>query len=462
MRLMVTGIGAREVIQALGKSLVRFEPSGLGEDSFSSVVVDSRKTVPGCLFVALKGQRADGHDYASQSLAQGARGLLLERPVELDSAAPRPTVFLVQDAAEALQRLAAYWRQKHQVSVVGITGSVGKSSTKELVASVLSTRFRILKSEGNLNTEIGLPLALLGLDSSIQQMVLEMGMYGPGEIKQLCQIAGPQVGVVTNIGHSHLERLGSLEAIAQAKAELVEALPEEGTAVLNGDDPLVRAMAPRCRGRVLLYGLDAALDLWAEDPESRGLAGMSFILRHGHARVPLQVRLLGKHSLHTALAAAAVGLVQGLTWEEIAAGLQQAREFRLLPTPGLRGSLIIDDTYNASPASTLAALDLLAEVPGRKIAILGDMRELGPYEVEGHLRVGKRAAQIVDLLVVLGEKAALMGREAQAAGAAVFFASSREEASARILPLLQKGDVLLVKGSRAMGMEEIVERLQER
>jgi len=459
----VARITTRDVLQALNKSLITFAPSGLGEDSFTDVVVDSRKATPGCLFVALKGESVDGHNFAADALARGARGLLLERQVEFpDTPGYRPTAFIVKNPLDGLQKLAHYWRAKHDVSVVAVTGSVGKSSTKELIASVLSARFNVLKNEGNLNTEIGLPMVLLGLDSSTQQVVLEMGMYGPGEIRQLCQIAKPDIGVVTNVGHSHLERLGSLEAVAGAKAELVECLPEGGTAILNGDDPLVRGMANRSRARILTYGMDPALDVWASDLESKGLAGISFVLHHGDVTYPLRVRLLGRHSVNTALAAAAAGLVHGLTWEEVASGLEMAREFRLLPTPGLRGSLIIDDTYNASPASTLAALELLAELTGRKIAVLGDMRELGPYEIEGHLRVGRRAAQTVDILVVLGGKAALAGREASAAGAHVIFASSREEASARLLSLLQEGDVVLVKGSRAMGMEEIVERLKEK
>ncbi|MDP2661023.1 MAG: UDP-N-acetylmuramoyl-tripeptide--D-alanyl-D-alanine ligase [Dehalococcoidia bacterium] len=455
-------ISTRDVIQALGRDISSFEPSGPGEDSFTSVVVDSRKATPGCLFVASRGQDADGHDFVSQALEQGARGLLLEHPADMGAAPARPTTFFVKDSLDGLRRLAAYWRQKHSVNVVGVTGSVGKSSTKELIASVLSTRFRVLKNEGNLNTEIGLPMVILGLDSSIEQMVLEMGMYGPGEIRQLCEIARPNIGVVTNVGHSHLERLGSLEDVTSAKKELVECLPETGVAILNGDDPLVRAMGANLRARALTFGLDPALDIWADGLESKGLEGISFILHHGQDSVPMKVRLLGRHSVHTALAAAAVGIAEGLTWVEITAGLEKAQEFRLLPTPGLRGSLIIDDSYNASPASTLAALDLLSEIEGRKIAVLGDMRELGPYEVEGHLRVGKRAAHVVDILVVLGEKAALAGNEAAAAGAHVVFASSREEASARLLNILQEGDVVLVKGSRAMVMEEIVERLRER
>lgn len=457
----MAGISTRDVLQALGKTMTSFALSGPGEDIFSSVAVDSRKVTPGALFVALQGQRVDGHDFAGEALARGARGLLLERGVDLTPAQARPTVFIVKDALDSLQRLATFWRQKHPVVVVGVTGSVGKSSTKELIARVLSTRFRVLKNEGNQNTEIGVPLVLLNLDEGIQQVVLEMGMYAPGEICQLCRIATPSIGVVTNVGHSHLERLGSIDAIAMAKAELVESLPESGAAILNGDDPLVRRMAFGTRARVLLYGLDPAFDIWAEGLESSGLEGISFILRHKDARIPLKVRLLGRHSVHTALAAAAVGMVQGLSWEEIASGLAQAQEFRLLPTPGIRGSLIIDDTYNASPASTLAALDLLADVSGRKVAVLGDMRELGPYEVEGHLRVGRRAAQVVDLLLVIGDKAQLIGREAARAGAQVIYATSREEASARLLSLIQQGDVVLIKGSRAMGMEEIVERLKE-
>jgi UDP-N-acetylmuramoyl-tripeptide--D-alanyl-D-alanine ligase len=457
--LAVKGISVRDVLQALGQSLASFQPSKAVERGFRQVVVDSRVAGPDSLFVALKGERADGHDYVADAVARGASGIVVQRPVEL-AGKEMPTVFLVRDSLAALQALASYWRGRHRVEVIGVTGSVGKSSTKELIAALLASRFRVLKSEGNLNTEIGLPLTLLQLDDSIEQAVLEMGMYAPGEIRQLCQIARPRVGVVTNVGASHMERLGSLEAIAKAKAELVECLPRDGIAVLNGDDRLVRAMASRSAASVLLYGLDPAFDLWAGRIEGRGLEGISFVLHHGGEELPVRVPLLGRHSVHTALAAAAVARVEGLSCQEIAIALQTASSFRLVATPGLRGSTIIDDTYNASPDSTLAALDLLAELEGRKIAVLGDMRELGPYEAEGHLRVGRRAAAVADLLIVVGEKGALIGREAAARGAQVIFASSREGAAAKLLDQLRAGDQVLVKGSRAMRMEEIVERVK--
>jgi len=339
---------------------------------------------------------------------------------------------------------------------------VGKTTTKELAAAVLAQRYKVLKNEGNLNNEIGLPLSLLDLDDSNQRAVLEMGMYGLGEIKALCDIARPRLGVITNVGHSHYERLGSLERIAKAKGELVEALPENGIAILNGDDAFVRALAERTRARVTRYGLDPALEVWASHIESRGLEGISFELHWSQGFLPVRVPLLGRHSVHIALAASAVALAEGFSGEEVARGLASLEaRLRIVVTPGLRWSTIIDDTYNASPASTLAALELMRDFQGRRIAVLGDMLELGSYEEEGHRRVGRRAAEVVDRLIVVGERGRIIGEEAQSRGlGAVDFAASNEEAAERLLSLLQPGDYVLIKGSRAMTMEQIVERVK--
>jgi UDP-N-acetylmuramoyl-tripeptide--D-alanyl-D-alanine ligase len=295
--------------------------------------------------------------------------------------------------------------------------------------------------------------------------VLEMGMYQRGEISRLVEIARPTVGVVTNVGPSHLERLGSLEAIARAKAELVVGLPEDGVAILNYDDPLVRGMAEQTRARVSYYGLNPAADLWASDIQSSGLEGIRFRFHHGREVVHVKVPLIGRHSVHTALRAAAVGLVQGLTWEEIINGLNSGSDqLRLVAVPGPLGSRILDDTYNASPASTLAALNLLAELEGRRIAVLGDMLELGRYEVEGHEKVGRRAADVVEKLITLGPRARLIGEEAIRAGMAnedVTHVEANEEAIKVLTEMVEANDVILIKGSRSMGMEQIVMALGE-
>lgn len=434
---------------------------------FSAVTVDSRQVVPGALFVALRGQKHDGHDFVLEAFVKGARAALVERIPE-QVVAPKATrplpMIQVGSTLGALQRLAAHRRRQLGLTVVGVTGSVGKTTTKEVASSLLGRRFRVLKSEGNLNTEIGVPLTLLKATPDHQVVVLEMGMYAPGEIRALAELAQPDVGVVTNVGPTHLERLGSIERIADAKAELVEGLAEEGLAVLNFDDERVRAMASRTRAKVVYYGLDPAAHLWADAVQSRGLQGIQFDLRKGDRRVHVRMPLLGVHCVHAALAAAAVGDHLGMSLEEVAGALHEvSSSLRLIVEAGINGSTIVDDSYNASPASTLAALNLLAELEGRKVAVLGDMLELGSFAEEGHRMVGRRAAEVADVIVAVGGLGALVGREALGYGKpadAVHLAQTNQEAVQVIKGILRPGDCVLVKGSRGMRMEEIVEAIR--
>jgi UDP-N-acetylmuramoyl-tripeptide--D-alanyl-D-alanine ligase len=361
------------------------------------------------------------------------------------------------------------------VRVIGITGSVGKTTSKEVIASVLSQRYHTLKSEGNYNNELGLPLTLLRLTAKHERAVLEMGMYDLGEIAQLARISLPQTGVVTNVGPTHLERLGTMERIAWAKTELPRALPpaeDGGVAILNLDDPLVWAMAGETEARVFSYGLDQGADLWADDIESVGFEGIRFRLHHGQELIHARLPMLGRHSVHTALRAAAVGLVEGLSWGEIVAGMRdQSAQLRLVAVPGPAGSTILDDTYNSSPASCIAALTLLHELAGReragrRIAVLGDMYELGAYSDEAHKLVGRRARDVVDLLVTVGRLGRIIGEEAVKAGmteSSVHAVESNAEAVDLLLALLEpasSGDLILVKGSRGLAMEGIVTALQ--
>jgi len=349
------------------------------------------------------------------------------------------------------------------VRAIAVTGSVGKTTTKEMLAAVLGQRYRVLKSERSVNTATGLPLALLRLTSAHERAVLEIGGgYELGEIAQLARIARPQVGVVTNVGPTHLERMGTIERIALNKAELVETLPEDGVAVLNADDPLVRAMASKAQGRVFFYGLTPDADLWANEIESRGLEGLRFRFHYGQEVVYARVSLLGQHSVHTALRAAAVGLIEGLSWQEIMDGLRGAAQLRLVVVPGLNGSTLLDDTYNSSPASAIAALNLLDELEGRKIAVLGDMLELGSYEEEGHRKVGRRAMDVVELLVTVGSRGRIIAEEALDLGmdpGAVHLVEDNEAAVAYLRQVIAPGDAVLVKGSRGMTMEHIVSAL---
>ncbi|MBC7249270.1 MAG: UDP-N-acetylmuramoyl-tripeptide--D-alanyl-D-alanine ligase [Anaerolineae bacterium] len=447
------------------------------EQPLSSVVIDSRLVTPGGMFVALRGERQDGHDFVADAFSRGAVAAIVERelPIECHVLDTRrlplpgpaggvslPLCLLVEDSLAALQRFAAFWRAKFDVRVIGVTGSVGKTMTKEMAYAVLKRRFRTLKSEGNYNNEIGLPLTLLQLSPEHERVVLEMGMYDIGEIALLAEIARPVVGVVTNVGPVHLERLGTIERIAQAKAELVQALPADGVAILNGDDPLVRPMAEMTAARPFFYGLSPDCDLWASEVQSRGLEGVHFRLHYQGETIHARVPLLGRHSVHTALRAAAVGLVEGESWEEIIGGLQDTVQLRLVVVPGINGCTLLDDTYNSAPASAIAALNLLDELEGRKIAVLGDMLELGSYEEEGHRKVGRRAVDVAAILVAVGPRGRIIGEEALACGMPaerVYFAADNAQASAWLREVVAPGDVVLVKGSRGMRMEEIVTAL---
>ena len=445
---------------------------------FKEVVVDSRLVTEGSLFVALPGEHTDGHLFVGDAFRRGALAALVQEPVDdctallnvkrplvAGGSIPLPMCFLVPDTLTALQELAAYWRRVHSnCKVVGVTGSVGKTTTKELIAAVLRQRFSTLRSPGNYNNEIGLPLTMLRLNPTVEWVVQEMGMYDLGEIAHLAEIALPEVGVVTNVGPTHLERLGSIERIAQAKAELVQALPPDGLAVLNGDDQRVRAMATLTKAKTILYyGLEPRNNLWASDIQSYGLEGLRLSFHFQGESVTVRLPLLGRHSVHGALAAAAVGLSQGLAWDEIISGLRdKSARVRLLVVPGIHSTTILDDTYNASPASTVAALNLLTEMPGRKVAVLGGMLELGSYEEAGHRLVGRRAADVVSVLVTVGKLGRLIAEEALAAGmspSAVHAVADNDEAIAVLQRVLSEGDFVLVKGSRGIAMENIVAKL---
>ncbi|MBN1259177.1 MAG: UDP-N-acetylmuramoyl-tripeptide--D-alanyl-D-alanine ligase [Anaerolineae bacterium] len=447
-------------------------------------VIDSRKADTKSVFFAFNGEHVDGHDYVADAFQRGAVAAVVSRAVPVDApvidstaggallpddlrGVATPVVIRVDDVLRGLQRAAGFWRRKFDVRVVGITGSVGKTTTKEVVSRVLSSRYRVLYSSGSYNNEIGLPLTLLSLTGEHERVVLEMGMYVRGDIHALSRIAQPQVGVITNVEPVHAERAGSLDNIALGKQELVEALPPAptGIAVLNYDDARVRAMAEATDARVCFYGLSPEAHLWADEVESLGLEGIRVRLHYGKDHLYVRAPFLGRHSVHTVLRATAVGLLDGLTWQEIVEGLRApGAQLRLVAVQGPLNSLILDDTYNSSPPSALAALNLLDDLEGRKIAVLGDMLELGEYEEEGHLKVGCRAADVVEHLVVLGDRKTLFARGARLCGLPaknVHEAADTEEAVEIVRSLLQPQDVILVKGSRAMKMEEIVDSLGE-
>jgi UDP-N-acetylmuramoyl-tripeptide--D-alanyl-D-alanine ligase len=458
-----------DILQGTGGELdARGRGLALAGDGFTGVTIDSRAAQGGALFVALQGERVDGHAFVATAVANGARGALVRRDWVAPANMPDGVALVRVDAPlAALQALARWWRERCGAQVIAVTGSIGKTSTKEALAAVLSRKFSTLKSAGNLNNEIGLPLTLLRLQPEHEKAVLEMGAgYALGELTFLCGLAAPQIAVVTNIGPVHLERMGTIENIARNKSELVAALPASGTAVLNGDDERVRAMHDVTKARVLFYGLRADNDLRATDILSRGLQGVDFTLtvEPRGDRWPVRLPMLGKHSVYTALAAAGAAYAAGMSWGEIVDGLEGlGAQVRLLPVAGWNGSMLIDDTYNAAPDSMVAALDLLDEMQGGKVAVLGDMLELGSFAEEGHLRVGRRAAAVADRLVAVGSLGRVIGEEALRAGMApdsVFFAMENGQVVDYLKGLLKSGDHVLVKGSRGLYMDEIVEGLR--
>ncbi len=432
-----------DVLQGTNGRLV----GGAASATFERVAIDSRHVTTGDLFAAFRGERQDGHRFVRQALDRGAGGALVDR---------LPT-------GQALRDLAHYWRKKHHLTAIGITGSVGKTSTKELIGDILAQRFSVLRTPANLNTEIGVPLALMQLDATHEVAALEMAMTDIGDIRALARLAEPQIGVVTNVQPSHLERLGTIERIAEAKSELVQELPATGVALLNADDERVRAMASATTARVVTYGLSNDADIVASEVESRGLQGFTFLVRYQDQQLAAEAALPGAHFGHAALAAIAVAKELGFTLREAVGALKGVeRGGRVQVVDGVHGATILDDCYNANPASMLAALELLKQTEGRHVAVLGDMLELGSFEVEGHRLVGKSAAKVADWMITVGERARLIADEARGSGldGKIESLDSTADAVERLRAGLRRGDFVLVKGSHSMHLEEVVNAIR--
>lgn len=456
--------------------------SAIQDIELAGTEIDSRKVIPGSIFFALPGERTDGHDFIADAFSKGALLAVVQKDVSgqfpmVDlsnsmvttiAAIPEPPFCIrVNDSLKALQQIAAYWRRQLDLRVIGITGSVGKSSTKELVAEVLSRQYHTHKNPGNYNNEIGLPLTLLNMGEGHQYAVLEMGFYYPGEITFLCEIALPYMGIVTNIGTVHAERAGSQEEIVKGKTELVQALPSspEGVAILNMDDVLVRQMAQKTRAKVVTYGTKEGTDFWASNIHSQGLEGIEFDLYLPGGKTHVQSPLIGRHSVMTCLRAFAAGSLAGVPIEEIKNSLAGAQsQLRMNVYRHATNAIILDDAYNATPESTLAALDLLAEVEGFHAAVLGDMLELGEYERSGHEKVGERAADCVHVLIAIGPRSKIIVDTAIKSGLPAqktFWFEDAEQALDTVKKYCSREWVLLVKGSHGMRMDRITTALKE-
>ena len=413
--------------------------------SFASVHTDSREVKAGGLFFALKGHETDGHRFLADALARGAAGIVVERRPAGPVAAE---VLVVPDTWVALYQIARRRLEEVAPLVVGITGSNGKTSTKEMLAAILATRFRVLKTEGNLNTETGVPLTILGLDAGHEVLVLEMGMQAAGEIAHLAALASPRIGIVTGIGTVHIEFFNSVEGIAEAKAELVEALPADGLAVLNHDDPLTALIRSHSHAPIVTFGLEGG------DFRGDGYTAGAFTIRG----VPVRLKVPGRHQARNALAALAVGAHLDVPLEDGARALGEVeidRRLQSLPAPA--GFSVVDDAYNASPESMLAAFEALSEQlhAGRLLAVLGEMRELGPLAKEAHERVGARAREVFDEICVVdvGNGRLL----AEAAGGQLV--TDKAAAVRWVRDHAGEGDVVLVKASHGVALDEVVAEL---
>jgi UDP-N-acetylmuramoyl-tripeptide--D-alanyl-D-alanine ligase len=430
----------------------------------TSLAVDSRQVSPGALFVALPGEWADGHRFVEAALGNGAAAALVRRGWD----GPGPVVE-VDDPATGLLELARRERERLRAKVIGITGSTGKTCTKDFTAAVLSERFTVAASPASFNNEVGLPLTILSATEETEALVCEMGSRGPGHIRLLCEVARPDIGVVTNVGVAHMELFGSPEVLRDAKAELPEALPPNGTAVLNADDVVVRSYAGRTRaGTVVLFGRTEDAQVRATsvsvDRES-GAAEFVLLTPDGSAEVRLSVP--GEHMVSDALAAAATGWSLGLTAEEIARALNRAEVTRgRMEVSRVGGIRLVDDSYNANPTSMAAALKAARWMAGssRCVAVLGHMAELGPISDEEHERIGELAARLgIDELVVVGENARLIAVGAEREGVEpehIHLHTDVDETIERLPRVVRRGDLVLVKASRVARLERVVEAIR--
>jgi UDP-N-acetylmuramoyl-tripeptide--D-alanyl-D-alanine ligase len=453
-----------EIASAVGGALAEADP---GTTVSGPVEYDTRKLPPGSggLFLAFDGEKADGHDYAAQAVASGAVAALGSRPV------PGVPMIVVDDVLTAVGKLArAVLDRLPDLTVVGITGSSGKTTTKDMIGQLVAEAGPTIAPAGSLNNELGLPHTVLQADEDTRFLVLEMGARGIGHLTYLCGIAPPRIGVVVNVGVAHIGEFGSVEAIAQAKGELVEALPPDGLAVLNVDDPLVAAMAGRTQALVTGVGLSPDAQVQAVDVRLDDTGRAAYTLKSPQGETAVTLRVAGAHQVGNSLAAAAVALHAGLPVAECGRVLS-----RLGPVSSRRMDVftraddvtVIDDSYNANPASMAAALHALTAMGGgsrRTVAVLGYMAELGDYEQAGHEQVGRLAAELgVDLLVAVGAQAAPILAGAAAVdrwGGESVQVSDQDEATAALHERLRPGDVVLVKGSRYRTWQ-VVDRLRE-
>ena len=462
-------ITIEEVLMATGGKLLQ----GEGKAFFQGISTDSRMVGEGELFIALKGPRFDGHHFALKALEKKAGGVVIEEDKARDirwNGYRSKAVIAVKDTLRALGDLARERRRRYRIPVVALTGSNGKTTTKEMISACLETTFPILKTRENLNNLIGLPLTLLNLTEKERVVILEMGMNVPGEIRRLTEIAEPDVGLITNIQIVHLEGVGSLERVREEKGELFRRMRRDGTILVNQNDPHVIDLASEFSGQKITFGVEKSADVMAKEIRLRGAEGTSFNLILEGEEIEVSLPLLGRHFVPNALSAIAVASLFGIEVKKAKEALERFRPFpmrmEIIHLEG--GKTLINDAYNANPRSMELALETLAEIKGkgRAIAVLGDMLELGDFTEEAHRQIGEKVEELsIDLLLTMGEKAPLVVESAVRHGfepKRTRVMESHSEAISILKEVVQEGDWILIKGSRRMAMEKIVEGLTER
>jgi len=427
----------------------------------SGVAIDSRKIETDFLFIPIKGARADGHAFIPQVMNDGALCTLCERHLEGISF----PYILVTSCEQALKDLAKYYRETLNIKVIGITGSVGKTSTKEMVAAILKQKYKVLKTEGNYNNEIGLPLTIFNIREEHEIAILEMGISEFGEMHRLAAIAQPDIGVITNIGMAHMENLGSREGIMKAKTEMFDYLRPDAAVVLNGDDNMLSSISDVNGHKPTFFGLSESCDIYASGLWDMGLFGTGCNIHFPDGELMITIPVPGKHMLYNALAGAYIGRLLGLDYAQIKMGIESftpiSGRTNIIKTEHLT---IIDDCYNANPVSMKASLDILVSGLQRKVAVIGDMFELGPQEKELHYDIGKYAAQKgIDAIFCIGALSAETyqgAREHTAENSSILHFATKEDFLGKVKDLIQKGDTILVKASNGMAFSEIVKELK--
>jgi UDP-N-acetylmuramoyl-tripeptide--D-alanyl-D-alanine ligase len=458
---------AREILAPIKGKLLR----GSRDRSFSGISTDSRTLRKGQLFWALKGETFDGHDFVREAIKKGAAAVVVDKDWGADLPAnARTSLIRVPDTLKAFGDLARRWRRRFKARVTAITGSGGKTTTKEMASAILSLEGATLKNEGNFNNLIGLPLSLFQLQKSHRYAVLEMGMNRPGEIGRLTEIADPDIGLITNVGQAHLEGVGSIEGVARAKVELLNKMAPRALAILNGDDRVLMQAAAAFRKKPVTFGQGLQSTVRAGKIRNLGREGFSFDIHWKGEPFSVRLRVPGFHNVYNALAAAAIGLSLDLSTDRIQEGLSGFEgipgRFKVVPLPD--GSILIDDTYNSNPSSLRLSLEsLTALVPqGRKVIVgLGEMLELGGATEAGHVEAGARVADAeADWLVVLGDHAPEIIRGAVDKGfpkKRAIHVKNHKEMGSKILEIMKPGDLVFLKASRRIGLEQVAERLRK-